>query len=299
MLNLLFYATTVAIWGSTWLVITFQLQDAPPAAAVAWRFLLAGAILLCFCALRKISLRLSPAGLIAVGLQGLANFSLNYWMVYLAEARIPSGLVAVIFSMLLPLNMVGAALLFGQRISLRAAGGAALGIAGIILVFWPEVSLVGLGAKAWAGVGFSLAGTCFSAVGNLLSVKTQKMGIGVVPTLTIGMVLGGLAMLMVAAVSGAPLSIPLTPSFLLSLLYLSLFGSVIAFFAYLTLIGRVGAGRASYNGVVIPIVALLLSSLFEGYQWNVPSVIGLSLAVLGNLLVMRAKNIPQAEPERQ
>jgi drug/metabolite transporter (DMT)-like permease len=289
MLNAALYALTVAIWGSTWLVITFQLADSAAATAVAWRFLVACAILLAWCAVRGISLRFSPRQYALILVQGLANFAFNYWMVYLAEARIPSGLVAVIFTLLLVFNMVGARVMFGQPIGGRGAFGAACGLAGVLLVFWPEVSRFDSGSQAWWGLGFSLIGTVFSSIGNLMSVQTQRAGIGVIPTITIGMGAGGLCMLAIAAVNGEALAIPMDARFLAALLYLSLFGSVIAFAAYLSLIGRVGAGRASYNGVLIPIVALGLSTLFEGYRWQAASVAGILLSLLGNVLVMRGK----------
>jgi len=289
MLNFALYAITVAIWGSTWLVITFQLRDSAPTTAVGWRFLSAGLILLVWCAVRRVSLKFTPRQYGLILIQGLANFAFNYWMVYLAEARIPSGLVAVIFTLLLVFNMVGARLLFGQTIGRRGAIGALCGMLGVALVFWPELSRFESGAQAWWGLGFCLAATAFSSVGNLLSVETQKRAIGVIPTITIGMGAGGLCMLLVALLSGESIAIPMTAKFLWSLVYLSLFGSVIAFAAYLTLIGRVGAGRASYNGVLIPIVALLLSTFFEGYRWQAASVAGVALSLLGNVLVMQGK----------
>lgn len=289
MFNFLLYATTVAIWGSTWLVITFQIHDSAATTAVGWRFLLASLILFAWCALRRINLRFTPRQYAMILVQGLANFSINYWMVYLAEARIPSGLVAVIFILLLVFNMVGAKLIFGQKIGRRSAIGAAFGLLGVLLVFWPELSRFGAGSAAWSGFAFALASTFFASIGNLMSVQTQRSGIGVIPTITLGMAVGGATMLAISVMTGASLAIPLTPRFIGSLLYLSLFGSVIAFAAYLSLIGRVGAGRASYNGVLIPIVALLLSTIYEGYRWQAASIAGVALSLLGNWLVMQGK----------
>ena len=289
MINFALYAVTVAIWGSTWLVITFQLKDASVTTGVGWRFVLASLMLLVWCGLRRVSLRFTPRQYVLILVQGLANFSFNYWMVYLAETRIPSGLVAVIFTLLLVFNMIGGRIFFAQPIGWRGGVGAALGMTGVLLVFWPEVSRFGAGSQAWQGLAFALAGTFFSSIGNLLSVQTQKAGIGVIPTITIGMAAGGAAMMAASLLTGETLSVPLNAEFLSALIYLSLFGSVIAFAAYLTLIGRVGAGPASYNGVLIPIVALALSTLYEGYQWQVASIAGVVLSLLGNVLVMQGK----------
>ena len=289
MINFALYAVTVAIWGSTWLVITFQLKDAAVTTGVGWRFVLASLMLLVWCGLRRVSLSFTPRQYVLILVQGLANFSFNYWMVYLAETRIPSGLVAVIFTLLLVFNMIGGRIFFAQPIGWRGGLGAAFGMVGVLLVFWPEVSRFGAGSQAWQGLAFALAGTFFSSIGNLMSVQTQKAGIGVIPTITIGMGAGGAAMMAASLLTGQSLSVPLDAGFLSALIYLSLFGSVIAFAAYLTLIGRVGAGPASYNGVLIPIVALALSTLYEGYQWQVASIAGVVLSLLGNVLVMQGK----------
>jgi len=292
MLNFLLYFLTVSIWGSTWLVITFQLGS-PIEAAVGWRFTLASVILLGWCAVRRFSLKFTPRHYGAIVAQGLLNFCVNYWMVYQAEARISSGLVAVIFSLLMVFNMIGARFLFAQRISLYSAAGAGLGLIGVVLVFWPEVAVFAGGGVKVAGILFALGATIFSSCGNMMSVQNQKACIPLIPSITIGMAAGGLAMLAFGWFKGEDLSIPLTPEFLLPMLYLALFGSVIAFAAYLTLIHRIGAGQASYSNVLIPILALALSTLFEGYQWRVASAAGLVVTLAGNVLMMRGKAKPQ------
>jgi drug/metabolite transporter (DMT)-like permease len=288
MLNLGLYALTVSIWGSTWLVITFQLGT-PAAAAIGWRFVLASAILLAWCLIRRADWRLNARQLMLIVAQGLMNYCFNYWMVYQAEARLSSGLVAVLFSLLMVCNMIGGRLFFVQRINAYGIGGAALGVIGVLLVFWPEVAGLDVSAGRIAGILFALGATLFSSCGNLLSVQTQKSGVALIPGMAIGMGAGGLTMLATGWLSGESLAVPLTAQFLMPMLYLSLFGSVIAFAAYLGLIQRIGAAQASYANVLIPMVALALSSLFEGYQWRIASVAGLLVSLTGNLLVMRGK----------
>lgn len=288
MLNLVLYALTVSIWGSTWLVITFQLGT-PIETAVGWRFLLASILLLGWCGVRRLGLRFTPAQYAGAVAQGLLNFCLNYWMVYQAEARISSGLVAVIFSLLMVFNMIGGRIFFAQAINRFSAAGAGLGLIGVLLVFWPEVANAQTGDVRLYGTLFALGATFFSSCGNMMSLHNQKAGIPLIPGITIGMGAGGLAMLAAGWLKGDDLSIPVTPEFLLPLLYLALFGSVIAFIAYLTLIRRIGAGQASYSNVLIPIVALALSTLFEGYQWQVASAAGLVVTLAGNILIMRGK----------
>jgi drug/metabolite transporter (DMT)-like permease len=292
MLNLVLYALTVSIWGSTWLVITFQLGT-PIEAAIGWRFLLASALLLGWCGIRRLSLRLTPSQYAGSVVQGLLNFCANYWMVYQAEARISSGLVAVIFSLLMVFNMIGGRIFFGQTINRFSAAGAGLGLVGVALVFWPEIANAQSGDVRLYGTLFALGATVFSSCGNLMSLHNQKAGIPLIPGITIGMGAGGLAMLALGWLRGEDLSIPMTAEFLLPMLYLALFGSVIAFAAYLTLIRRIGAGHASYSNVLIPILALALSTLFEGYQWRAASAAGLIVTLAGNVLIMRGKAKPQ------
>jgi drug/metabolite transporter (DMT)-like permease len=288
MLNFILYFLTVSIWGSTWLVITYQLGT-PIETAVGWRFTLASILLLGWCAIRRLSFRFTHAQYAGIVAQGLLNFCLNYWMVYQAEARISSGLVAVIFSLLMVFNMIAGRLFFAQAINRFSAAGAALGLIGILLVFWPEVANAQGGDVRLYGTLFALGATFFSSCGNMMSLHNQKAGIPLIPGITIGMGAGGLGMLAFAWLKGDDLSIPLTAAFLLPLLYLALFGSVIAFIAYLTLIRRIGAGQASYSNVLIPIVALALSTLFEGYRWQVASAAGLIVTLAGNILIMRGK----------
>lgn len=288
MLNFLLYFLTVSIWGSTWLVITFQLGT-PIETAVGWRFLLASIILLGWCAIRRLSLKFTAAQYAGIVAQGLLNFCANYWMVYQAEARISSGLVAVIFSLLMVFNMIGGRILFAQHINRYSAAGCGMGLIGVLLVFWPEVANGQGGDVRLYGSLFALGATFFSSCGNLMSLHNQKAGIPLIPGITIGMGAGGLAMLALGWVKGDDLSIPLTPQFLLPLLYLSLLGSVVAFAAYLTLIRRIGTAQASYSNVLIPILALALSTLFESYQWRVASAAGLIVTLAGNILIMRGK----------
>ncbi len=292
MINLLLYTLTVSIWGSTWLAITFQLGT-PIAVAIGWRFTLAALILWGWCLARGTRFDFKPRQIGLAVLQGLLNYCFNYWMVYQAETRVSSGLVAVLFSLLMVLNMIGGRLFFVQRINAYGAGGAALGVVGVLLVFWPEVA--GLNGVLWGGDGrilgilFAFGATLFSSCGNLLSVQTQKSGVPLIPGMAIGMGAGGLTMIAIGLATGESLQIPMTAPFVASLLYLCVFGSVIAFAAYLGLIQRIGAAQASYANVLIPMVALALSSLFEGYHWRIFSVAGLAVSLAGNLLVMRGK----------
>lgn len=296
MKNLLLYATTVLIWGSTWLVITFQLGTVSPMLSVAYRFTLASLILLAFAGLRRINLRFTARQHLFFGLQGVFLFSLNYLLVYLAEQRLTSGLVAVIFSTLVFLNIFIGALFLGTPVRPNVVIGAVIGLAGISLVFLPELGAFSLRDRGFAGLLLALGGTVFASIGNIVAARNQREGLPVVQSNAFGMAYGALLMFAFALLSGAPLRFETTPAYIASLVYLALFGSVIAFGAYLTLLGRLGADRAAYSSMLWPLVALGFSTLFEGYRWSAPALLGVLLVLAGNLLVLSRRKTVVGEP---
>ena len=283
--NLSLYLASVLIWGSTWLAITFQYGTVAPEVSVAYRFALAAAILMAWCAARRMKMRFSAAEHGWIALQGATMFGANYVLVYLAEQRIPSGLMAVIFSLLAVLNLLGARAFFGTRLAPAALTGTATGIAGVALVCLPRAALSG-GAGSRSGIAFAIAATVISSFSNLLSQRNQRRGIPVVQGNAYGMLYGAAFVAAYASAMGRPFALDLSARYLGSLAFLSLFGSVLAFGAYLTLIGRIGAGRAGYAMVAIPIVALALSTAFEGLRWEWTLILGAALCLAGNLLVL-------------
>jgi drug/metabolite transporter (DMT)-like permease len=286
MKNLLLYATTVLIWGSTWLVITYQLGVVDPILSVAYRFTLASLLLFGFAMLRKIDLRFSARQHVFFGLQGFLLFSLNYLLVYLAELRLTSGLVAVIFSMLVFMNILIGALFLSTPVRQNVVIGALIGLAGICLVFLPELSAFGLHDRGFIGLVLGLVGTLFASFGNIVAARNQREGLPVVPTNLFGMGYGAILMFAIALIWDTPFQFETTLRYIASLVYLAIFGSVIAFGAYLTLIGRIGADRAAYSSLLFPLVALAFSTLFEGYQWSVSALLGVLLVLAGNFIVL-------------
>jgi drug/metabolite transporter (DMT)-like permease len=286
MKNLFLYTATILIWGSTWLVITFQLGVVDPTLSVAYRFTLASLLLFVFCGLRRINLRYSPRHHLFFALQGTFLFSINYLLVYQAELRLTSGLVAVIFSTLVFLNILFGALVLGTPVRLNVVLGAAIGLLGISLVFLPELSAFSLQDRSFVGLLLALGGTISASSGNILAARNQRAGLPVVQTNAFGMGYGAILMFAVALATGAPFRFEWTPTYVAALLYLALFGSVIAFGAYLTLLGQIGADRAAYASLLFPLVALGISTLFEGYRWTIPAAAGVLLVLLGNLVVL-------------
>lgn len=285
--NLLLFAVTVLIWGSTWLAITFQLGRVDPMLSVGYRFLLAATVLFAWCRVSGRPLRFSRRDHLFMLLQGLALFSCNYLFFYLAELYLASGLVAVVFSTIVIMNVFNGALLLGSPIESRVVGGALLGIAGLGLVFWPELEGFRAAGGSLTGIGLACVASYLASLGNILSVRNQSRGLPVFSTNAWGMFYGALAMLICALLLGRPLQFEWSATYVASLFYLALFGSVIAFGCYLTLIGRVGAPRAAYTSLLFPLVALILSTLWEGYQWSLASLVGVPLILAGNLLALR------------
>lgn len=286
MQNLFLYLGTVLIWGSTFLVITFQLGEVQPLVSVAYRFLLAAAILLLFIRLRGLRLRFSLSEHRYIALQGACLFGINYWLIYLATQYLTSGLIAVLFSTVVFMNVFNGWLFTRQPIRPEVVLGGVLGLAGICLVFWPELAVIETSAEPLLGIGLALAATYSASIGNIVSSRNQKAGIPVLQGNGIGMLYGGVLMTLLALFGGSEFTWDARPQYLVSLLYLALFGSVIAFGCYLTLVGRLGADRAAYATLLFPIVALQLSHWFEGYQWSASGLLGVALVLVGNAVIV-------------
>ena len=283
------FALASLIWGSTWLAITFQLGVVAPEASVVYRFALAAAMLALWCLATGKPLSFPLRQHVWFAAQGTLLFGLNYLGVYLAEQYVASGLVAVLFSLIVFLNLAGVRMFFATPISLRTAIGAALGVAGVTLLFWREFGKSH--GDTFIGIAFGLGATVFACGGNLLAVRNQRHGVPLLPNVAWSMGYGALVIAIVAAIEGTSWSFDPRPPYVLSLLYLAAFGSVIAFGAYLTLLGKIGAARAGYVGVAVPVVALLLSTAFEHYEWTLAALAGVALCAAGNVLVLLPQKV--------
>ncbi len=296
-MNLSLYLLTVLIWGTTWIAIKLQVGVVAIPLSIAYRFSLAALVLF---AVLLLSRKLQPLGRRGQAIcfaQGVCLFCVNFLCFYTASQWIPSGLVAVVFSTATLWNALNARLFFGQRIAPNVLGGGAFGLAGLALLFWPELSGHEASRETFYGLGLALLGTlCFSA-GNLLSSLQQKAGLRPLSTNAWGMFYGSLILLAICLVQGVPLTFDSSAQYVGSLLYLAIPGSVIGFTAYLTLVGRMGPERAAYCTVLFPVVALNVSAFAEGYQWSLPALAGLGLVMAGNVLVFR-KPRPAMQPAR-
>jgi drug/metabolite transporter (DMT)-like permease len=285
--NTALYLICISIWGSTWIAITFQLGRIDPAVSVSYRFLLAAAILFAYCRWRALSMHRTARDHLFLAAQGILMFSLSYICVYYAETLVVSGLVAVGFSAMPLLNMLGVRVAIGTPITVRVALGGLLGIAGIVLVFSPELRSLGADAKVVRGALFTALAVVTAAAGSVVAARNAHQGVPVWQGMAFAMFYGAVFSLLFAIASSRPLEFDWSLRYLGSLLYLAVFGSIIAFGGYLTLLGRIGAARAGYIGVMVPIVALVISAAFEGFGWRVQTWLGIALSIAGNVVILR------------
>jgi drug/metabolite transporter (DMT)-like permease len=281
------FTVCVLIWGTTWYAIKFQLAGSAPDVGVAIRFSLAAVLLLAWCAARNIRLAVAWRTQAWLAVLGVLGFSASYLLVYYAEVHIVSGLVAVGYSALPLVNMVLARTFLKTPMSRRVALGGVCGLVGIALIFWPEFERLSTSAPLLAGATLTAGAVLASGLANMVVARNQTKGIDGWGPLALAMGWGALASWAFVALAGGPLKIEWTTAYTLSLLYLAVFGSVLAFGAYFMLIARIGAARSAYVGVMATVLALLVSALFEGYDWRWATVIGIALAFAGNVLALQ------------
>ncbi|HEY6829655.1 MAG TPA: EamA family transporter [Gemmatimonadaceae bacterium] len=292
------FTISTLIWGSTWLAIKFQLGVVSPEVSVAYRFALGAIVLAAWCLVTGRSLRFDLRQHAYVALQGFLMFGLNYVGVYYAERYAASGLVAVIFSTIVFMNPVGARWLFGTAVTLRTLVAAVLGVVGVALLFVPELTQARHGGEIALGFAFGIGSTMIASAGNMAAMRNQRASIPVLSSTAWGMLYGAATAAIMALIADAPWTVDLRAPYIVSLAYLAVFGSVIAFGSYLTLLKMVGPGPASYVGVTTPIVAMLASTLFEGYRWTALGAFGVVLAMAGNWLALKPVRRPVATSAR-
>ena len=289
MSNLQLFIAAVAIWGSTWLAITFQLGRVAPEASVFYRFLLASANVFAYCLARRLPLRYSLRQHLWIALLGILMFSVSYIFVYYAEQHVVSGLVAVGYSASPMLGLIGMRVFFGTPMTRLLVLGSILGMVGIALVFWPEFAKLQGDRDTALGALHTIIAVVVSAFGAIVAQRNQRAELPLWQSMAWGMLYGSLFSLAVTVAVGKPLTFEPTMPYVLSLVYLAVLGSILAFAAYLTLLHRVGAARAGYIGVMVPIVALVISALFEKFQWHALTWLGIAVSVAGNVIVLRRK----------
>jgi drug/metabolite transporter (DMT)-like permease len=281
------FAICVLTWSTTWHAITYQIGVASPELGVAMRFGLAGLCVLAWCAWRGDRLRLPLRDHAWLALQGVFLYGVSYICVYHAERHLPSGLVAVGYSASPLVAAIGALWLFHTALSARFVAGGLLGLAGVALIFWPEFGKADAGQATALGALFTIGSVLLSTVGSLAASRNRARGLPMWTSLGYGMLYGAAICMAVVLASGQALVWPTALSWWLALVYLALAGSVLTFACYLTLLDRIGAGPAGTIGVMTPLLALVVSMLFENYRPDALAGVGVLLAVAGNVLMLR------------
>ena len=277
-----------AIWGTTWYAITLQLGTVETIASIVWRFGLASALLFAGCVIARLPLRLTRAQHLAALGQGVFAFSISYSFTYASEGLVASAIVAVTFASLTFINLVLFRVLVGQKAAAASWGGAVLGLVGVAVLSGGEVLGAGFDQRAALGVGLALIATTASAFGNFFAWKGQQHGSQAIPATAWAMAYGTGLLVIYGLATGVEFTIDPNLTYVGSLLYLSVFGSVIAFGLYFTIARMIGYALASYVSALTPPVAMLVSVLFEGAHFGWSALVGLLLVLSGQALMIRA-----------
>ena len=282
------------IWGTTWYAITLQLGTVDPVASVTYRFGLAAAVIFAGCLLTGRTLKMTRAQHLALMGQGLFVFTIGYAFVYWAEERVASAVVAVIFAALAFLNLVIFRVVARQKAARLSWAGAGLGILGVGVLFASELLRAGMDQRALIGLTFALIAVSASAVGNVFAWKVQTAAAPVIPATAWAMAYGTAFLALFGLAIGVEWTFEFTPRYVLSLLHLSMLGSVVAFLLYFTLARARGYALASYISALTPPVAMLVSVVFEGASFGLAAFAGLALVLAGQMLLIKAPRVSAA-----
>ena len=286
------FVVATLIWGSTWFVIRDQLGVVPPTWSVAYRFLVGSAAMFAWALITRAPLNIGRAGQVFAVLFGFAQFVLNFNFIYRAEDHITSGLVAVVFALMIVPNAVLGALFLKQPLSPRFLAGSAVAVVGVALLIVQEARRDGATAAAtWLGVTLTLLGMMSASIANIMQGTERARALPMASVLAWGMLWGGLMNVALAwPTVGGPVFEP-RPVYWLGVAYLGVAASAVAFTCYFGVIRAIGPARAAYSGVLTPILAMLLSTLFEDYRWTALAAAGGIVAMAGLLIALSAKRV--------
>ena len=280
------YAMVIFSWSTSWLPLSWQSVEVAPEVAVFHRFVIATPLMLILALRAGQGFRYHWRHHLFFIATGICLFSTNFTLFYYGSLYVASGMLAVAFATASLINILLTSLKDWQRPPPLQLLAAIIGLSGVGFVFWPEISL---SPQGWTGLAFCITGTLFFSTGNLVSAHLQKRAIPVFAASSWGMFYGAVLLGLFSLLRGHDFTPAFTLPYLGGLMWLAVFSSVLAFACYLTLVGRIGAGKAGYVTIIFPIFALLISPLFEDYSWTAHAVIGICLVVGGNWLMMRAK----------
>ena len=290
-MTVLLYFLVVLIWGTTYYAIKLQLGDVPPLQSVFYRFVLAAVLMWIIVLVRQSRVRYGRDMHTLFAIFGMLQFSLNYLVVYNATVYLVSGLVSVIFSLMVLFNSLFAWWFFREKPTRALVFGAVFGICGLTALFYDDINGLSLNDTVVLGIALSLLSTLMASSGNTMATLLKLRGMDVVTCNCWGMTYGTLYLFLAILISGQPWQFSMQEQYVWSLLYLSIAGTVIAFWAYLTIIHRIGAPRAAYISVLFPLVAILVSTFYEDMHWTLSKLLGVAFIIVGNLFIIQRKQI--------
>ncbi len=290
--NLFLFVATLFCWSPTWYLIKFQLGYVDPLVSVFYRFITASLIIFIYLAIKRKKMKFSFNHHIWFLFFGTCLYSLNYVFFYMSNTYLISAFPAIIFSTVVIMNILGEWFYFKKKPTIKTLLGAAIGMIGIIIIFNKEIFNFSLSNSTHIGLFLALLGTFCASTGNMIHQRNLNNNFPLVQTIAFAMLYGSLVTLLITQLNNTELLFEFTPRYILSLAYLSVFGSIFAFIFYLKLLEKVGPGRASYVGVVMPVIALLISAIFENLEWEPDLIIGLPVLIIGAVLVINQKLNP-------
>ena len=290
--NFILFGITLFCWSPTWYIIKFQLGFVDPLVSVFYRFLAASIIIFIYLIIKNKKLKFSLNYHVWFLFFGICLYSINYVFFYLSNTYLISAYPAIVFSTVVIMNILGEFFYFIKKPSLKTLIGASIGMIGIIIIFNDEIFNFSLENGKHVGLFLALLGTFSASTGNMVYQRNLNNNFPLIETIAYAMLYGSIITLLITQIKGAELLFEYSFSYIASLAYLSVVGSIFAFIFYLRLLGKVGAGRAGYVGVVMPVIALLISTIFENLEWQIDLIIGLPILIVGAVLVINQKIEP-------
>ena len=289
MRNLILFTATLFCWSPTWYLIKFQLGYVDPLVSVFYRFMIASLIIFLFLIIKKKNLIFSFNMHLWFLFFGTCLYSIYYLFFYKSNTYLVSAFPAVVFSTVVIMNIIGEWFYFKKKPSTKTLVGAIIGMIGIIIIFNDEIFYFNLSEGTHIGLLLALFGTFCASSGNMIHQRNLNNKFPLIETIAFAMFYGSLMTLLIIKLSNIELLFEFTFSYIVSLAYLSIFGSIFAFIFYLKLLEKIGPGRAGYVGVVMPVIALIISTIFESLNWQLDLIIGLPILLIGAHLVVNQK----------
>ena len=287
--NYILFIFTLLCWAPTWYLIKYQLGYVDPLVSVFYRFIIASLIIFIFLFIKKKNLKFSINHHFWFLFFGICLYSVNYVFLYLSNTYLISAFPAVVFSTVVIMNIIGETFYFKKKPSLKTLIGASIGMIGIIIIFNDEIFSFSLDEGTHIGLFLALIGSFFASTGNMIHQRNLNYNFPSIQTIAYAMLYGSIITLIITRIQGTELLFEYSLSYISSLIYLSTFGSVFAFIYYLRLIEKIGPGRAGYIAIVMPVLALIISTIFEKLEWQTDLIIGLPILIIGAVLVINQK----------